>query len=151
MPQFRLKFTILVVLGIYEWVDVNCITTHGLKELLCFFTENILSKSILGRGWNVRWSVGWFYATFNNISVMSWRLVLLLEETGENHRPVASHWQTLSHIVVSSTPCHERCSGSQVVVNNYHTITTTAPENIRIFHHKVFGGREDETYIDVEK
>ena len=30
-------------------------------------------------------------ATFNNISVISWRLVLLVEETGENHRPVASH------------------------------------------------------------
>ena len=32
---------------------------------------------------------------------------LLVEETGvpgENHRPVASHWQTLSHEVVSSTP-----------------------------------------------
>jgi hypothetical protein len=24
---------------------------------------------------------------------------------GENHSPVASHWQTLSHNVVSSTPC----------------------------------------------
>jgi len=41
--------------------------------------------------------VGWFmvfYATFNNISVLSWRSVLLVEETGvqgENHRPVASH------------------------------------------------------------
>ena len=46
-------------------------------------------------------------ATFNNISVISWRSVLLVEETGvpgENHRPVASHWQTLSHNVVSSTP-----------------------------------------------
>ena len=31
-----------------------------------------------------------------------------MDETGvpgENHRPVASHWQTLSHNVVSSTPC----------------------------------------------
>ena len=46
-------------------------------------------------------------ATFNNISVLSWRSVLLVEETGvpeENHRPVASHWQTLSRYVVSSTP-----------------------------------------------
>ena len=46
-------------------------------------------------------------ATFNNISVISWQSVLLMEETGipgENHRPVASHWQTLSHNVVSSTP-----------------------------------------------
>jgi hypothetical protein len=42
-----------------------------------------------------------------NISVISWRSVLLVEETrvpGENHWPVASHWQTLSHNVVSSTP-----------------------------------------------
>jgi len=38
-----------------------------------------------------------FDATFNNISVISWQSVLLMEETGgpgENHRPVASHWQT---------------------------------------------------------
>jgi hypothetical protein len=44
-----------------------------------------------------------FNATFNNISVISWRSVLLVEETGgpgENHWPVASHWQTLSHNVV---------------------------------------------------
>jgi hypothetical protein len=44
-----------------------------------------------------------FNATFNNISVISLRSVLLVEETGgpgENHRPVASHWQTLSHNVV---------------------------------------------------
>jgi len=48
-----------------------------------------------------------FDATFNNISVLSWWSVLLVEETGvpgENQRPVASHWQTLSHNVVSSTP-----------------------------------------------
>ena len=44
-----------------------------------------------------------FNATFNNISIISWRSVLLVEETGgprENHRPVASHWQTLPHNVV---------------------------------------------------
>jgi hypothetical protein len=48
-----------------------------------------------------------FNATFNNISAISWRSFLLEEETGvagENHQPVASHWQTLSHNVVSSTP-----------------------------------------------
>ena len=42
-------------------------------------------------------------ATFNKISVILWRPVLLLEETGvpgENHRLVASHLQTLSHNVV---------------------------------------------------
>jgi hypothetical protein len=42
------------------------------------------------------WGWGWkrvmvFNATFNNISVISWWSVLLMEETrvpGENHRPV---------------------------------------------------------------
>ena len=45
------------------------------------------------------------------------RSVLLVEENrvpGENHRPVASHWQALSHSVVSSTPRHERRSNSQL-------------------------------------
>jgi hypothetical protein len=35
-----------------------------------------------------------FNATFNNISVISWQLVLLVEETrvpGEKHLPTASH------------------------------------------------------------
>jgi hypothetical protein len=54
---------------------------------------------------------------FNNISVISWQSVLLVEETGvprENHWLIVSHWQTLSHNVVSSTPCHERDSNSQL-------------------------------------
>jgi len=48
-----------------------------------------------------------FTATFNSISAISWRSVLLVDETGvhgEHHRPVASHLQTLSHSGVSSTP-----------------------------------------------
>jgi len=32
-----------------------------------------------------------FNATFNIISAVSWRSVLLVEETGENHNPAASH------------------------------------------------------------
>ena len=79
-----------------------------------------------------------FNATFNNISVISWRSVVLVEETGglgENYWSGASHWQTLSHKVVSSTLCHIRtilvvictdCTGS--CSSNYHTITPmTAP------------------------
>jgi len=44
-----------------------------------------------------------FNATFNNISGISWQSGLLVEETGvprENCRPVASHWQTLLHIII---------------------------------------------------
>jgi hypothetical protein len=33
-----------------------------------------------------------FSATFNNISAISWRPVLVVEEAGENHRPWASNW-----------------------------------------------------------
>jgi hypothetical protein len=43
-----------------------------------------------------------FNATFNNISVISWRPVLLVEETGllgENHRPVAIH-RKVYHIML---------------------------------------------------
>ena len=79
--------------------------------------------------------------TFNNILIISWRSVLLVEETGlpgENHRPVASHWQTLSHIVVSSTPLLSgiRTHNLVVVGTNYigcctfiyHAITTTTDQ-----------------------
>jgi len=58
-----------------------------------------------------------FNTTFNNISDISWRSVSLVEEAGipwENHLPAASHWQTLSHNVVSSTP-----SLSGIRTNNF--------------------------------
>jgi hypothetical protein len=79
-------------------------------------------------------------ANFNNISAMSWQFVLLVEEIGvpgENHRPVTSNWQTLSHnvvhvvctspwkgfqlttLVVIGTDCTDSCK------SNYHTFMTT--------------------------
>ena len=70
--------------------------------------------------WKVNWhdpqtGLGWrgmvFNATFNNIPVISWWSVLLLEETGENNWPDTSHWQTLSHNVVSSTPHQSPSAG----------------------------------------
>ena len=57
-----------------------------------------------------------FSATFNNISVISWQSVLLVEETGvpgENQLPDASHGQTLSQNVVSGTPRLELGANSQ--------------------------------------
>ena len=62
-----------------------------------------IEENVLG------WLAGWFMvfnATFNNISVISWQSVLLVGETGlhgENHWPVASHWQSWSHNVVEYT------------------------------------------------
>ena len=79
---------------------------------------------------------------FNNISVIPWRSVLLVEITtvsGENSRPVTSHWQTyhvmlylkytspwivlkLTTLVVIGTDCTVSCK------SNYQPITTmTAP------------------------
>jgi len=57
-----------------------------------------------------------FSATFNNISVILWQSVLLVEETGvpgENHCSAAGDWPAVSHHVASSTPRHERDSNSQ--------------------------------------
>ena len=49
----------------------------------------------------IGYGVMMFNATFNYIS---------LYLGGENHRSVTSHWQTLSHNVVSSTPRPEQDS-----------------------------------------
>jgi hypothetical protein len=62
----------------------------GSQHLLCVGVESVCFLMM-------------FNPTFNNISVISWQSVLLVEETGvpgENHRPVASHRQTLPHNVV---------------------------------------------------
>ena len=56
-------------------------------------------------------------STFNNISVISWRSVLLVGETRvpeENHRPTSSRGQILSHNVVSGTPRYEWDLNSQL-------------------------------------
>jgi hypothetical protein len=44
-----------------------------------------------------------FGATFNNISVIPWLSVLLVEETGVNHRPVSSYCHTLSLFTILKT------------------------------------------------
>jgi hypothetical protein len=62
------------------------------------------SRKCTKAGIQIFWNSVVPYAIFNNISVISWRSVLLLEETGrpgENHRLVASRWQTLYNVVCS--------------------------------------------------
>ena len=60
-----------------------------------------------------------FNATFNNISVISWRFFLLVEETGmsgENHAQTCRKTliNLITYNVVSSTPRHEVDSNSQL-------------------------------------
>ena len=84
--------------------------------------------------------IGWFYcfmvlkATFNNISIISWQSVVLVEETGAPWENLPHVTDTLYHImlytspwtgfkfktlVVIGTDCIDSCK------SNYHTITTT--------------------------
>ena len=85
-----------------------------------------------------RVSVMVFNATLNNISAISWRPVLLVEQIevpGENHRPDSSHWQTLSHMFIRVHLAWVRFGLTKLVVMdlwlpmqsvpNYNTITTT--------------------------
>ena len=84
----------------------TCYFIHGKRQhfVLWFLKEHVLcSLHVL----DILLIFLMFHVTFNIISVISWRSVLLVEESGvpgENHRPAASHWQTLSNNVVSSTP-----------------------------------------------
>ena len=106
------------------------LTSQVLPLMRYFFEKPILAKEI-----NDSINLWSFIATFNNISVILWQSVLLVEKTRvpkETHWPVASYWQTLSHYVVSSTPCLSRIQTHNVGGDrhwlhkaNYHTITTT--------------------------
>ena len=74
--------------------------------------------------YGVEWHLN---TTFNNISVISWRSVLLVEEIGvpgENHQPVAMSAIRTHNVSGDGTYCTGSCK------SNYHTITTrTAPEH----------------------
>ena len=117
------------------------------NELRVWRYQRVNQKSVIWRTDNTkakrkRFCFMVFNYIFNNISVISWRSVLLMEETGgprENHWPVASHWQIWSHNVVhlalieirthniSGTDCIGSCK------SNYHTITaTTTPPIVMI-------------------
>ena len=83
------------ILGIITIEDMLKVVVQLLNTFVCLIVLYIIDEG----GLMV------FNATFNNISVISWRSILLVEETGvprKTRRLAASHWQTLSHIVVST-------------------------------------------------
>jgi len=94
----------------FLWQVAVCVLLHNFvyhdSRVLCYCNVMITNSGRSVAIFNCK--MVWFgcmvfNVTFNNISVISWRSVLLVKETGgpgENHRSVASHWQTLSHNVV---------------------------------------------------
>ena len=63
-----------------------------------------------------------------------------MEETGEpeeNDWPVASHWQTLSHNVVSSTPRHE-WGFERWHTQEMQALSVAVWQNKSILHEKIF-------------
>jgi len=70
-----------------------------------------------------------FNATFNNISVISWESVLLMEETGENHIMLSRIHHTTPRTEFEQTTLvviGTDCTGSEISwKSNYHMITAT--------------------------
>ena len=97
--QLRIRSILLVLLSFVKTtrnlslIAINKLpvslinTSHWLVVTICCKTNEEVSILV-------------FNAISNNISIISWWSVLLVEETGENHRNAASYWQTLSHNVV---------------------------------------------------
>ena len=86
-----------------------------------------------------------FNGIFNNILAISWRSVLLMEETrvpGENHQPATSHimlhrvhlsWTGFEFPTLVVIGTH--CIGSYK--SNYHTITTTTAADVSINYRSI--------------
>ena len=75
-----------------------CVFSKGIIDWssMCVYSSELIYDSWFG------WLL-FFDATFNNISAILWRSVLLMKVSvvpEENHRQDVSHLQTLSHNVV---------------------------------------------------
>jgi hypothetical protein len=117
IPAYSFGFLdIAFIIGSVELIKTNQICTFWIYEGLpksissVFMTTNTKTNTcILGNISTLGIRVMVFNATFNTILAIAWQWILLVEEIrvhGEDHRPSVSHWQTLSHNVVSSTPRH---------------------------------------------
>ena len=95
--------------NLYTSVTVWFIGVNLVIFLIHQYCSRLIQKIYLKtnkKNFNLGWVLVWFMvfnASFNNISVISWWSVLLMEETGvpgDNHPPAASHRQTY-HIMLN--------------------------------------------------
>ena len=133
---YRHQFPIKTLLS-----ELTSLISNKIKQMLLHNGSEMISRPR-----SHSWIIGWVYgvnATFNNISVISWRLVLLVEETGgpgENHQQTTNLSQVshkLHHIMLYPSPWAGVEPTTSVVIgtdyigswkSNYHTITaSTAP------------------------
>ena len=89
-----------------------------------------VSDVSVGGVWSVWQSVWIINATFNTISAISWRSVLLVEET---RVPGENHWHSLSHNVVSSTPYQVRQWNLNKLESCVNRPLNLVPLNIKSF------------------
>ena len=114
------------------WRETEYLENHSLHKIFEYtlsWAGFDLTKLLFWFGFMV------FNATFNNISVISWRSVLLMEETGEYKLyhiilyRVHLSWMgfEITALLVTDTDCIGSCK------SNYHTITTTTVPTIRLW------------------
>ena len=110
-PPLKLNGRSLSTLILFEWIRFSMfLNIERFVKMLFYFSCDIrtnfvgssLKTECLENGiWShppplclgkyLIWFIV-FNATFNNISAISWRPVLVVEEAGENHRPWATNW-----------------------------------------------------------
>ena len=103
---------------------------HSNVDYRLFHRSNISAQYVCQ---NIRVKVMVFNATINNISVISWRSILFLKETGvhvENYRPATNQWQTLSQICFQYTSAWESFEFTILVVSALIALVVVNPTTI---------------------
>ena len=105
-PCFQLIQYLIVYASLMDFVDRDAFLTRKIQiQVLPSWNHHF--KRFTGVVWMVIGMVMAFNTTFNNITVVSWRSVLLVEETGKpgvNQRPAANQTHFITQCFIENTP-----------------------------------------------